>query len=142
MIGTAATDITQEVQSEVDAGETMRIEASSQGTRKTKKHGGTGDGRDRARWSLGMTEMKSDVEWIDPLGICIIPSISSFPVCCACFDPILIKIGLLSARWGLAMVVHSMVGTSAVRLWCSIGAHQIPFTANGYASILKGKRVN
>ena len=66
MIGTAATDIVQEVQSEVDAGATMRTEAGSQGTRKTKKHGGTGDGRDRGRWRLGMTEMKSDAEWVDP----------------------------------------------------------------------------
>jgi hypothetical protein len=30
----------------------------------------------------------------------------------------LIKIGLLSARWGLTVVVHSMVGTSAALLEC------------------------
>jgi len=80
MIGIAATDIVQEAQSEVDAGATLKIEAGSPGTRKTKKHGGTGDGRDHGRWRLGMTEMKSDVEWVDPLGICIIPGISSLPV--------------------------------------------------------------
>ncbi len=113
MIGMVATDIVQEVQSEVDVGANMRIAAGSRGTRKRKKHGGTGDGRDRGQWRLGMTEMKSDVEWVDPLGIRIIPSISSLPVCRACADPMLIKIGLLSARWGLVVVVHSMVGTSA-----------------------------
>jgi len=123
MIAMVATDIVQEVQNEVDVGANMRIAAGSRGTRKRKKHGGTGDGRDRGRWMLGMTEMKSDVEWIDPLvGIRIIPSISSLPVCRACADPMLIKIGLLSARWGLVVVVHSMVGTSS-GMWCCIGAH-------------------
>jgi hypothetical protein len=80
MIVTVATDIVQEVQSEVDMGANMRIAAGSRGTRKRKKHGGIGDGRDRGRWRLGMTEMKSDVEWVDPLGMRIIPSISPFRV--------------------------------------------------------------
>src|SRR6266581_5819702 len=84
MVAMVATDIVQEVQNEVDVGANMRIAAGSRGTRKRKKHGGTGDGRDRGRWMPGMTEMtemKSDVEWVDPLvGMRIIPSISSLPV--------------------------------------------------------------
>jgi len=119
MIGMVATDIVQEVQSEVDVGANMRIAAGFRGTRKRKKRGGTSDGRGRGRWRLGTTEMKSDVEWVNPLGIRIIPSISSLPVCRACADPMLIKIGLLSACWGLT-VVHQRC---AFGMWCSTGAH-------------------
>ena len=79
MIGIVATDIVQEVQSEVDVGANMRIAAGFRGTRIRKKHGGTGDARGRGRWRLGMTEMKSDVEWANPLGIRIIPASLPFP---------------------------------------------------------------
>ena len=109
MIGMPATDIVQEVQSEVDAGATMRIEAGSREMKYTRRHCGSADGRDRGQWGQGMMEMKSDVEWADTylhmhhsqhLLASRVPRV---------FDPILIKAAeLLSARCAL-VVIHSMV---------------------------------
>src|SRR5258708_4833429 len=65
MVGTAASDMVQGVQGEMNAGITMMIEGGSQGMIDTKNHGGSGDGRDRGQWTQGMVETKSDVEWDD-----------------------------------------------------------------------------
>lgn len=67
MIGTAASDMVQGVQSEMNTGTTMMTEADSQGMISTGNLKGSGDGRDRDRgqWTKGIAEMKSDVEWDD-----------------------------------------------------------------------------
>jgi hypothetical protein len=65
MIRTAASDMVQGVQGEMNAGITMMIEGGSQVMIDTKNHEGSGDGRDRGQWTQGMVETKSDVEWDD-----------------------------------------------------------------------------
>jgi hypothetical protein len=65
MIGTAASDMVQRVQSEMDTGITMMIKVGSQGMIDTGNREGSGDGRGRGQWTQGMAEMKSDVEWDD-----------------------------------------------------------------------------
>jgi hypothetical protein len=99
MIGTAASDMVQGAQSEMDTVTTMMTEVGSQGVVNTGNRKGSGDGRDRGQWTQGMAEMKNDVEWDDtqrhipssiPLG---------FPVHVRVWS-MLIKIGLaLVARW-------------------------------------------
>ena len=77
MIRTAARDMIQGTQSEMDTGMTMMIEVGSQGMINTGNREGSGDGRGRGQWTEGMAEMKSDVEWDDypsaHLLICDIP---------------------------------------------------------------------
>jgi hypothetical protein len=65
MIGTAASDMVQGVQSEMDTVSTMMTEVGSQGMINTGNLKGCGDGRDRGQWTQGIAEMKSDVEWDD-----------------------------------------------------------------------------
>jgi len=65
MTGTAASDMVQGVQSEMDTGITIMIGAGSQGMINTENREGSGDGRDRGQRTQGMAEMKSDVEWDD-----------------------------------------------------------------------------
>jgi hypothetical protein len=87
MIGTAASDMAQGVQSEMDTGITMMIEVGSQGMINTGNRKESGDGRDRDRgqWTQGMAEMKSDVEWDDyPLAYLLIRNIPWLPYSRAC----------------------------------------------------------
>lgn len=65
MIGTAVSDMVQGVQSEMDTGISLMTEVGSQGMINTGNRDGSGDGRDRGRWTEGMAEMKSDVELDD-----------------------------------------------------------------------------
>jgi hypothetical protein len=67
MIGTAASDMVQGVQSEMDPGITMMTEVDSQGMINTGMREGSGDGRGRGQWTRGTAEMKNDVEWDDYL---------------------------------------------------------------------------
>jgi hypothetical protein len=62
MIGTAASGMVQGVQSEMNVG---MIGVGSKGMINTGNHEGSGDGRGRGQWMQEMTEMKSDVEWVD-----------------------------------------------------------------------------
>jgi hypothetical protein len=77
MLWTAARDMIQGTQSEMDTGITMMIEVGSQGMINTGNREGSGDGRGRGQWTQGMAEMKNDVEWDDYpsayLLICDIP---------------------------------------------------------------------
>jgi len=97
MIGTAASDMLQGVQSEMD---TDMTEVGSQGMINTGNREGSGDGRDRGQWTQGTAEMKSDVEWDDSQRHILSSAISlGFPVH-VCVWSMLIELGqTLVARW-------------------------------------------
>lgn len=81
MTGTVVIDIVQEVQSKMDVGITMGIEAGSQATINIENHGESGDGHDHGQWTQGGAEMRNDVEWIDTHSISL-----GFPVLARCMD--------------------------------------------------------